>query len=195
MIIASFPKGSFPENSWPVGTWPVATEGADIQYTEVMEFSLAVVTLAEFDVVLPNDDVVVISYPGMIVSGAGSTEYNGTYAETGTKNGYPRYKKPYANIREGLFIVSVKGWGAYTWVISVAGLDSDQDLQIMSGARYYSEDDVATPDLVTNWIQGQGALPLPTVTYKPDSILTEIVNFTVEMPMIIDFEPYEELSA
>lgn len=195
MIIASFPKGSFPENSWPVGTWPVATGQVVIQYTEVMEFSLAVVTLAEFDVVLPNDDVVVISYPDRIVSGAGSTEYNGTYAETGTKNGYPRYIKPYANIREGLFIVSLKGWGTTTWVISAAGLDGDQNIQIMSGARYYSEDDVARPDLVTNWIQAQGALPLPTVTSKPDSILTEIVNFTVEMPMIIDFEPYEELSA
>lgn len=196
MIIASFPKGSFPDGTFPDGTFPAAfIDTVNIQYTEVMEFSLAVVTLAEFDVVLPNDDVVVISYPDMIVSGAGSTEYNGTYAETGTKNGYPRYIKPYANPRGGLFIVRIEGWGVTTWVISPAGLDSDQYIQIISGARYYSEDDVATPDLVTNWIQGQGALPLPTVTSKLGSILTEIVNFTVEMPMIIDFEPYEELSA
>ena len=107
------------------------------------------------------------AYPNIVVSGAGTTEYNGAYAETGTKNGYPRYIKPYANPRGGLFIVNVKGYGAYTWVISAAGLDSDQNIQIAGGARYYSEDDVATPDLVTNWIQSQGALPLPTVTSSP----------------------------
>lgn len=117
----------------------------------------------------------------MLVSGAGSTEYNGTYAETGTKNGYPRYIKPYENPRGGLFIVSLKGYGAYTWVISVAGLDSNSNFLIFSGARYYSEDDVATPDLVTNWIQRQGALPLPTVTAAgggdPSSIINHIMHY------------------
>lgn len=48
MIIASFPKGSFPEYTWPVGTWLAAPEGADIQYTEVMEFSVAAILSAPF---------------------------------------------------------------------------------------------------------------------------------------------------
>ena len=118
----------------------------------------------------------------MIVSGAGSTEYNGTYAETGTKNGYPRYIKPYANSRGGLFIVSIKGYGSATWVISAAGLDSDKSIQIISAARYRSEDDVATPDLVTNWMQGQGALPIPTVTAAgggnpPSSIINHVMHY------------------
>jgi len=33
--------------------FPALPEGADIQYKEVVEFSLAIVTVAEFDVVLP----------------------------------------------------------------------------------------------------------------------------------------------
>lgn len=53
MIIASFPKGSFPEYTWPTGTWLAAPEGADIQYTEVMEFSLAAILSAGFTVEMP----------------------------------------------------------------------------------------------------------------------------------------------
>lgn len=135
-----------------------------------------------------------VAYPGMVVSGAGSTEYNGTYAETGTKNGYPRYIKPYENSRGGLFIVSIKGWGATTWVISAAGLDSDQNIQIMSGARYYSEDDVATPDLVTNWIQSQGALPLPTVTSSPATsyaLTGSSVTLTKSLVLSCETGPYK----
>jgi len=183
----------FPLDYWPDLYFPALPDVAvDIQYTEVMEFAVCIATSAGFSVVLPNEVDAVTGT--MVVSGAGSTEHNGTYAETGTKNGYPRYIKPYANPRGGLFIVSLKGYGAYTWVISVAGLDDDQNFQILIGARYYSEDDVATPDLVTNWIQSSiYALPLPTVT--PHFQLSVTASFTLVMPMIIDFELYEELSA
>jgi len=53
MIIASFPKGSYPEYTWPIGTWPEAPEGADIQYTEVMEFSVAAILSAPFTAEMP----------------------------------------------------------------------------------------------------------------------------------------------
>lgn len=63
MIIASFPKGSFPENSWPVGTWPVAPEGADIQYTEVMEFSVAAILSALFTLEMPVSAAFTVEMP------------------------------------------------------------------------------------------------------------------------------------
>ena len=66
MIIASFPKGSFPENSWPVGTWPVAPEGADIQYTEVMEFSLAAILSAGFTAEMPVSAPFTLEMPTVI---------------------------------------------------------------------------------------------------------------------------------
>ena len=66
MIIASFPKGSFPENSWPVGTWPVAPEGADIQYTEVMEFSVAAILSALFAVEMPVSAPFTLEMPQII---------------------------------------------------------------------------------------------------------------------------------
>ena len=43
----------FPTDYWPDLYFPALPEGADIQYKEVVEFSLAIVTVAEFDVVLP----------------------------------------------------------------------------------------------------------------------------------------------
>lgn len=51
MIIASFPKGSYPVNTWPVGTWPEAfTDTTDIQYTEVMSFTVAAILSASWSV-------------------------------------------------------------------------------------------------------------------------------------------------
>lgn len=66
MIIASFPKGSFPENSWPVGTWPVAPEGADIQYTEVMEFSVAAILSALFTLEMPVSAAFTVEMPMVV---------------------------------------------------------------------------------------------------------------------------------
>ena len=66
MIIASFPKGSFPENSWPVGTWPVAPAVVDIQYTEVMEFSVAAILSALFTLEMPVSAAFTVEMPMVI---------------------------------------------------------------------------------------------------------------------------------
>jgi len=61
MIIASFPKGSFPEYTWPVGTWLAA-----IQYTEVMEFSVAAILSAPFTVEMPVSAPFMLEMPQVI---------------------------------------------------------------------------------------------------------------------------------
>jgi hypothetical protein len=67
MIIASFPKGSFPENTWTVGTWPAAfIDTTDIQYTEVMEFSLAAILSAGFTVEMPVSAPFTLEMPTVI---------------------------------------------------------------------------------------------------------------------------------
>ena len=77
-------------------------------------------------------------------------------------------------------------WFAFSYQIWVIATNA--------GVVYYSYDDVATPDLVTAWTVSSGALPLPTVTSTaPLSGVSVTAAFTVEMPMIIDFELYEEL--
>lgn len=176
MIIASFPKGSFPENSWPVGTWPVAPAVVDIQYTEVMEFAVCIATSAEFGLVLPNDVSVLAG--SVTVSGAGTSEANGTYSYAGELYGKPYY----------MFGENALYWLAFSYQIWVIATNA--------GGVYYSYDDVATPDLVTTWTVSAGSLPLPAVTSTaPLSGVSVTAAFTVEMPMIIDFELYEELSA
>jgi hypothetical protein len=178
MIIASFPKGSFPESSWPVGAWPVAfIDTTNIQYTEVMEFAVCIAASADFDVVLPND---VETVTGTVtVSGAGTSEVNGTYAYWLDLEGKPVY---------------TKGGGYNIWWDTVI---LGWSIYLDTGVDYYtSTDDVATPDLVTTWTVSAGSLPLPTVTSTaPLSGVSVTAAFTVEMPMIIDFELYEELSA
>jgi hypothetical protein len=182
MIIASFPKGSFPENSWPVGTWPVAPEGADIQYTEVMEFAVCIATSAGFSVVLPNDEVA-DAMAGIIVAGAGTTDFNGTYTQNGFKNGKPYYEF-------GNCLIEWQSIGTLSPYWSIRYTTDQYDRP-----RYYSFDDVATPDLVTTWEQAHGDLPVPTVTAPTVPTLTEVAAFTLEMPMVIEIETYEELSA
>lgn len=86
----------------------------------------------------------------MIVSGAGTSEVNGTYIENGTLNGKPLY--------------ILDGQGSYpriywsdAWLISTAST--------YKGTKYSSTDNVDTPDLCTTWIVGAwGTSPAPTVT-------------------------------
>ena len=175
MIIASFPKGSFPENSWPVGTWPVAPAVVDIQYTEVMEFAVCIAASAEFDVIMPNAS----SATGAVtVSGAGTSEANGTYTYAGEAYGKPYYT---SNVN----MIYWFGLSFNIWVIATN-----------AGGVYQSSEDVATPNLVTTWLRlGAGSAPVPTVTStSPLSGISVIAAFTVEMPTVIDFELYEELS-
>ena len=83
----------------------------------------------------------------IIVSGAGSSEVNGTYVESGTTNYKPFYVYgDYVIMWNGLEIA---------WVI----LHSDG-----YPTYYYSSDDVATPDLCTTWVVNKGEPPVPTVT-------------------------------
>jgi hypothetical protein len=194
MIIASFPKGSFPENSWPVGTWPVAPAVVDIQYTEVMEFAVCIATSAEFDVIMPNDEFVNVTGAGVEVNSAGTAAVNGIYAVYGTRDGKVRYRMASAASVSGYFyIVWIEDY--LSWIISRRGEDATSDIIIASGSYYISTDAVTTPDLCTNWTQGSyGLLPVPTDIISTIPTLTEVATFTVEMPMIIDFELYEELS-
>ena len=85
----------------------------------------------------------------MIVAGAGNSAVNGTYVETGTYNGKPRYIK---NSEYGI------AWNGVIWFIYGEG-----DV----GWREYTSEyptDAATPDLVTTWFVYLSPAPVPTVT-------------------------------
>lgn len=151
-----------------------APEGVDIQYTEVMEFAVCIATSAGFSVVLPNDASVGVVSTDIVVSGAGSSVVNGTYAYAGIEDSKPAYETG-DNV--------IRWYEAAAWQISSSGY-----------GMYYSVDDVATPDLVATWIAFYGVLPLPTVTAGTTPTLTEVAIFTLEMPQIIEMEVYEELS-
>ena len=178
MIIASFPKGSFPEHTFHENTFPAAfIDTTNIQYTEVMEFAVCIAASADFDVVLPNDVETVTG--AVTVSGAGTSEANGTYTYADITFGKPRY----AMGSDSIFWF---GMSFNVWAIAISGL-----------SVYESTDDVATPDLVTTWTAvNDGTAPVPTVTSaSPLSGISVTAAFTVEMPTVIDFELYEELSA
>lgn len=181
MIIASFPKGSFPENSWPVGTWPVAPAVVDIQYTEVMDFAVCIATSAGFSVVLPNDEVA-DAMAGIIVAGAGTTDFNGTYTQNGFKNGKPYYEF-------GNCLIEWQSIGTLSPYWSIRYTTDQYDIP-----KYLDYEDVATPDLCTAWDINYGASPVPTVTKSFATTLTEVATFTLEMPMAVELEVYEELS-
>ena len=85
----------------------------------------------------------------IIVSGAGSTEVNGTYVDTGELSGNRPYYENNAN--SDIQIV----WYGSAWIIMKM---STQFIY------YYSSDDVATPDLCTTWGVYDGEPPVPTVT-------------------------------
>ena len=89
----------FPTDSWPDLYFPALPEGADIQYKEVVEFSLAIAATAEFELVLPNDASVDVGTSGdMIVSWAGSTVVNGAYDYQGLVYGKAWYYKADADM-------------------------------------------------------------------------------------------------
>jgi len=192
MIIASFPKGSYPEYTWPIGTWPEAPEAAvDIVYTEVFEFTLAIASTAEFEVVLPNDASVDVGTSGdMIVSGAGTTAVNGTYTYGGMFQDKPYYL--YSDY--SIFRVTWEEDELCEWIIAHGDFGAYSPLYSSGEVSYIGVD---TPDLVTTWQKrGVGSLPVPTVTAGSTiPTLTEVAAFTVEMPTVITMEVYEELSA
>ena len=85
----------------------------------------------------------------MIVAGAGATGVNGTYVESGTLNGKPRYYYAAKSVYIGWDFAPFVGQNV--WYIA--------DITL-----YFSTEDVATPDLVTNWSTVGGMPPAPTVT-------------------------------
>mgnify|MGYP006883560823 CR=1 FL=1 len=91
----------------------------------------------------------------IIVSGAGSSEVNGTYVESGTTNNKPVYAN---NANSDIVIV----WDVSAWIIM-----NPSTFVIY----YFSEDDVATPDLCTTWeVAKDGEPPVPTVTKEVTGI-------------------------
>jgi len=90
----------------------------------------------------------------IIVSGAGSTEVNGTYVDTGQLSGD---KPVYANNANSDIAI---GWDS-AWLI----------MNLSTDVIYYgSFDDVATPDLCTTWEVNAGESPVPTVTKEVTGI-------------------------
>mgnify|MGYP007069048391 CR=1 FL=1 len=93
----------------------------------------------------------------IIVSGAGSSEVNGTYVDTGElSEGRPVY----ANNANSDIVI---GWNSAQclWLIM------NSSTQVI---YYFSEDDVATPDLCTTWKVAHGESPVPTVTKEKTGI-------------------------
>lgn len=148
----------------------------DIQYTEVMAFTVKAYTTADFDVVLPNDTSGDVDVLGEVVSGAGSTAVNGGY----TLIGASQWKKTDAEI----YIVKVF---EYWWILDSGG-----------GDYYTAESGALTPDLVTNWtVRTDGALPLPTIvvgTIGTIPTLGALVSLTLESPQLVSLTLYKELS-
>ena len=84
----------------------------------------------------------------IIVSGAGTSAVNGTYTESGTYGGRPKYVN---NANSDIVIE----WYGGEWIIA------NMSTQV---TYYYSSNDVATPDLCTKWKVEDGEPPVPTVT-------------------------------
>jgi len=97
-----------------------------------------------------------VLYPSIVVAGAGTAAAIGTYTQRGTSD-----SKPFYNLVGEVDAISTSSitWETADtrWVI----YDSLGDIS------YLSLDEVATPDLVTTWVNtapAQGTLPVPTVT-------------------------------
>ena len=90
----------------------------------------------------------------IIVSGAGSSEVNGTYVDTGELSGNRPVYENNANS-------DIQLDGLMIWVI----------VNVSTGFVYYfSNDNVATPDLCTTWKVYDGEPPVPTVTKEVTGI-------------------------
>ncbi|MGI5900705.1 MAG: hypothetical protein ACOX8S_12475 [Christensenellales bacterium] len=105
-----------------------------------------------------------MTYPDIIVSGAGSTEVNGTYV----------WQEPPPEL-EGFTIYTLNGepfdFMDDTQISIVYNPDPDYSGWYMgtgSQPRYYSGEHVATPDLVQTWYTFFGTPPVPTVEVGGD---------------------------
>ena len=120
-----------------------------------------------------------IQEPFLTVSGAGAeTIYgedlcNGTYIYLEHHDDRPAFVFRNVEIQTEIFVVWVDGTNR--WYFSTTSPTAEA-LEIILNAIYYSEDDVATPDLCTTWVavpRNGGALPAPTVVYVPDKTIRD----------------------
>lgn len=92
------------------------------------------------------------------VSGAGDTEFNGTYTETGNHGGYPYYE--YDDGTDNPVWIYFDSIYFQNWAISY-GTDAVDDMP-----PFYYQIDTAgeTPSRSSNWDNEQGQVPVPSVT-------------------------------
>ena len=100
--------------------------------------------LVETTVELPTGDI--------IVSGAGTTAVNDVYVRDGESNGKPVYNAQGNEVSQEDYITWDNVWVIY----------------YQENPFYASEEDVATPDLVTTWQVAEGLAPAPTVTAQTE---------------------------
>jgi len=106
-----------------------------------------------------NDNTIIFNSPliapSVIVAGAGDSRGNGTYLQNGTIGGKPSYTVPNTNKFMQWNVV------AENWQIGLGSI-----------SLYYSDDDVATPDLATTWLNfdGFGTLPVPSVVSEASKL-------------------------
>jgi hypothetical protein len=119
------------------------------------------IPLVAADSISTNFSVLSSQKPGeLLVSGAGSTLFNGSYYLAGQYGGYNYYIKegypfttPVNNGNPMIFVNNNSYWALTT-----------QNIGGVPTANYYSTDLPVTPDLVVTWNKGiLSSLPLPTV--------------------------------
>jgi hypothetical protein len=90
----------------------------------------------------------------MAVFGAGSIQMNGVYTRDGQRSGKPYY-------------ITHDDMNSFVWENGEWYLIYDGDIQ------YRSNEDVATPDLVTSWTTDFGSPPLPVVVPETKYFFSE----------------------
>lgn len=155
------------------GLWSVAYNTSEtnqvyvqfsfVEYTDLTTLVLDVVEYLPRGTTEIQTGIVTLA-PDIIVSGAGDSSVNGTFTFRGTlggKNYYNLTGEPDSTSSFAIYWNS----GEASWFIS-----ND------AGDLYFSTDDVATPDLVTTWVDF-GVPPVPTV----------IADYPIQVGSIIGF--------
>ena len=94
---------------------------------------------------------------------AGHAPCNGIYEPDGEMNGKPSYRK-------------VAGDNDETIAWTVDGEDSWWGISYDDDSMYFSNEDVATPDLVSVWEENEGALPAPIVTPYTNPLKNHVIT-------------------
>jgi hypothetical protein len=114
-----------------------------------------------------------MSYPNIIVSGAGNSDVDGTYVYTDMYNDHPRYYHETNDYK--IFNV----FSFYDkWIITNLS-------ELIQYSQWLDPYDYATPDLVQNWDNATGDRPIPTVTAEATMPYTEVARFTVQLDKVV----------